>query len=893
MSQIIAFIISHVHMDIEWYQPLHSYRFWLVEALDRQLALCAANPATLPYTVDGQVFPVEEYLTVCPEKRTTVRQLVQSGKLIIGPFYTQYDEWIPSGESMIRNCLYGDRTAREFGQPMKIGYLPDNFGHPIQLPQILNGFGIDSLVFMRGMPYISADYPDEFTFQGLDGSRLTAINFRDSYSHIFKKSNDYLLDPLATPYYDGYISYGKYMQLMDIDNPQQYAAAVVQYVRQAAANFPSGIVPVVIGGDHTPPSVHLDQVLTLVKAMQTDIEFRTGSPEDYIRLVQAARTVKPVYNQELIGTRFHSVLLGALSTRAYLKRANFAAETLIEKYAEPLEALAALTGGRADSVRQLDEAWRLLMTNHAHDSFHGSSTDEVHTEMLARFNTIRQIGAGVAHNALADISRQTACWWGERESGILIYQPRPSALPQFMEIWLPVGQGDIDITAPDGRTCPSQILWRDDPETNDIYLPATKANPPRGIERVIVEVPAQATLSTVAMTAGQKTAVNPLQVGNDFLENEYLRVQAADSLLNIWDKKENIWYYGQNLLVETAETGDYWDTSSTWIPSETVLSNRFEQTAEILERGPVRAMMQIRTTLNVPARLESGKRSKDRIDLPVTCTAAIYRGARRVDVTLTINNTAHDHKIALLVDPRLSAATVRSQNAFAILDRPAVGPQADARCVQPPTSIYPFREWLAIADAKRGLAVAVRGLYDYEPRVDNLTGQTSVSLTLLRGVGNMTQMNMKRRSGMAAYSFEFPGGQCLGEQRIEYAFIPYSVAEGTAFVDTANSYLYPPLGQIICQAGSTAGQPGRLPSFAWDAGNIVQSAFKRAYDGDGYILRLFENEGRETRLTLRLESFSEIYLADLNERPGQRLEIINGAVQLEFKPYKIVTLLMK
>ena len=76
----------------------------------------------------------------------------EEGKLTIGPFYTQFDEWIPAGESMVRNCLWGDRMSKFWGgQPLKAGYLPDNFGHPDQLPQIFRNFGIDSLLFTRGM----------------------------------------------------------------------------------------------------------------------------------------------------------------------------------------------------------------------------------------------------------------------------------------------------------------------------------------------------------------------------------------------------------------------------------------------------------------------------------------------------------------------------------------------------------------------------------------------------------------------------------------------------------------------------------------------------------------------------------------------------------------------
>jgi alpha-mannosidase len=212
------------------------------------------------------------------------------------------------------------------------------------------------------------------------------------------------------PYYQGYLSFEGYMKLLTIDDPQAFARAVVAYVRKAAPNYRSGIVPVVLGCDHAPPHVNLVQALKIASEIQDDILFQTGSPEKYIRLVQAAETEKPVLRQELLGTRFQYILLGALSTRSYLKRENFAAEAILEKYAEPLEALASLAGGRSDGVRQLDEAWHLLLTNQAHDSIHGSSTDEVHAEMQARNGIIRQIGAGVAHNALSDIGRQALRW---------------------------------------------------------------------------------------------------------------------------------------------------------------------------------------------------------------------------------------------------------------------------------------------------------------------------------------------------------------------------------------------------------------------------------------------------------------------------------------------------
>src|SRR5450756_334392 len=174
MPKMIGFVVVAGHLDIEWYQPMRSYRFWTVEALEQLKHIAAHRPDFRNYALDGQVFPLEAYLEVVPEDRQVMMDLIASKKLSIGPFYTQFDEWLPSAEAIIRNCLYGNRLSNQFGRCMKAGYLPDNFGHPLQMPQILNNFGIDSLLFMRGMPEIEGAHPDEFILEGPDGSRAVS-----------------------------------------------------------------------------------------------------------------------------------------------------------------------------------------------------------------------------------------------------------------------------------------------------------------------------------------------------------------------------------------------------------------------------------------------------------------------------------------------------------------------------------------------------------------------------------------------------------------------------------------------------------------------------------------------------------------------------------------------
>ena len=91
VNKLIGFIMTAGHLDIEWYQPLRSYRFWTVEALE-DLKTAAKRDDFTTYVLDGQVFPLEEYLEVAPEDRELMRDLIKSGKLAVGPFYTQFDE---------------------------------------------------------------------------------------------------------------------------------------------------------------------------------------------------------------------------------------------------------------------------------------------------------------------------------------------------------------------------------------------------------------------------------------------------------------------------------------------------------------------------------------------------------------------------------------------------------------------------------------------------------------------------------------------------------------------------------------------------------------------------------------------------------------------------------
>lgn len=105
-------IILHSHWDREWYTTFEEFRFYLVRFMDELLDLLEEDEGFRSFPLDGQVSLLEDYLEVRPGKRGVSRRFVREGRLEIGPWYGQPDEFLISGEALVRNLLMGHRAAR-------------------------------------------------------------------------------------------------------------------------------------------------------------------------------------------------------------------------------------------------------------------------------------------------------------------------------------------------------------------------------------------------------------------------------------------------------------------------------------------------------------------------------------------------------------------------------------------------------------------------------------------------------------------------------------------------------------------------------------------------------------------------------------------------------------
>ena len=174
-------VVPHTHWDREWYDPFQTYRLKLVRLVDGLLDLMEQDPSYSHFLLDGQLAVVDDYLEIRPENEDRLRALAAAGRITVGPWYILMDEFLVSGETIVRNLQKGIVRGSAFGGVMEVGYLPDMFGHVAQMPQLLAQAGLGHAVVWRGVP--SMVDTSAFVWNAPDGSSVRAEYLVAGYSN--------------------------------------------------------------------------------------------------------------------------------------------------------------------------------------------------------------------------------------------------------------------------------------------------------------------------------------------------------------------------------------------------------------------------------------------------------------------------------------------------------------------------------------------------------------------------------------------------------------------------------------------------------------------------------------------------------------------------------------
>ncbi len=376
-----AVLVPHTHWDREWYQPFDAFRERLIEMMDRLVDVLDRDERFAHFHLDGQVAMIDDYLDVRPEREPDIRRLCATGRLSVGPWYTQMDEFLVSGESHIRNLERGSARARDLaGRDVPVdgppfGYLPDQFGHVGQMPQILRNGGIEHAVLWRGVP--AAIDRTAFRWAAPDGSVVLA-------------------EYLAFGYSIGW----EFGHQRDAEGIARALTGAFDLVRPFAAR-PDRVL-ITVGSDHAIPQAELAPLLDEASAI-AGVRAEFGSIASF--LDAPAPEGLPTWRGELrSGARAH-LLPNVYSARAHQKVERARLEAFVERYAEPL---AALVPGVTWPREELDRIWRLLLWNGAHDSVCGCSVDQVARDVDARYAEARGLADRIVSDAMGSLAAQVA-----------------------------------------------------------------------------------------------------------------------------------------------------------------------------------------------------------------------------------------------------------------------------------------------------------------------------------------------------------------------------------------------------------------------------------------------------------------------------------------------------
>lgn len=448
-------VISHTHWDREWYRTNQEFRVELVQVVDAVMEAMQRESSFRYFTLDGQSILIEDYLSFRPEQEERVEMFVRAGRLLIGPWYTQPDEFLVSGESVLRNLLAGIAVANEYGGAMPVGWVPDTFGHISQLPQILSELGIRSAALTRGIGNELPDTVTDFIWESPNGSEVTVVHQVQGY---------YSGGLLGFPYFWGRVK--RHAPSLEIAR-ERLEALLAPY-----ADAPRDChVALWNGADHVYPEPHVGRTLRQLEELMPDTRIVHSSVMEYLRNAAACAPDMPRIRGELRGSRYHPLLPSILSTRIYLKERNARAQRTLERIAEPACAIAALASplvrsetGHAFEYPQaeLREAWKLLLQNHGHDSIGGCSIDQVHREMLPRFDQSEQISGAVSTQALEFLTEVIDTSWAEPGSPVfMVFNPKDRPDYRLVEhefIWSRQLRPDLSVEGSDGAEKPTQLL---------------------------------------------------------------------------------------------------------------------------------------------------------------------------------------------------------------------------------------------------------------------------------------------------------------------------------------------------------------------------------------------------------------------------------------------------
>jgi alpha-mannosidase len=544
------------------------------------------------------------------------------------------------------------------------------------------------------------------------------------------------------------------------------------------------------------------------------------------------------------------------------------------------------------------------MQNHPHDSICGCSVDEVHREMMTRFEKANEVGKYLADDALFELAKvidfedqhpfvvfNTAghSKTGEAEVEVVLERKLfKEGIPEKLYDELKAQpKATYKVINREGQEVPAEIS--EEEVLFDYDLPKDRFRVPYmkrfvKVKLFLNEMSAFSWESfDLVLTDDADSSVNNNEsmISGQTIENESLKLTVNhNGTLSIFDKSLNKVF--KDLLV-FEDTGDIGNEYIYFQPKNTkpILSTDSPVEFSIITDRAEIAEVQLKQVLMIPEsadelldeeqkkvlefRYRNAGRSDKLLPLEVTSKITVRKNSKKVDFETSIDNQMKDHRLRVLFPAGLTSENHEADSIYEVVTRPNVMPET----WENPTNPQHQQAFVNLHNEEYGLTVGNFGLNEYE-----ITDSANIALTLLRGVGELgdwgyfpTPEAQTLGRHTFNYSLEFHGPAYERYETYQHAYVaqvPFSTVELT---NPSAEKTLPSAGKIL----------------EIDTDKFAITALKRRESDNGLVLRGYNMSGQS--LSLALEE--EAKLLNLLE------DVIEADSQTQIAAHEIRTLLIK
>ena len=892
-------LINGTHWDREWRHTAEQSKLRLVDLMDNIIDLLENKPQYKYFCVDGGTIVIEDYLTIRPENKQRIIDLIKAKRMFVVNWYTLPETNTVAPESLIRNLLLGHKTAKELGGGMKSGYTATSYGQPSQLPQLYQGFGISDAIFYRGTnKHVLTPL---FIWEGADGSTIDTLRTFDEvtrtnwffYVHgpavLGKGEKDltYSYNKSQIPVHMADMkSYEKAFTLLHEDfdyihDPEVQKKALDNLLKQAAPYAIGEHVLALNMEDNDEPYKYLPELIEDMNKLYPDVEIEQCSLDDYMQQIKSVKGYKKArHTGELRYTTMEynnfNALLGAThSSRIKIKLLNDDCENNLINVAEPLASYASAYGKEYPRTN-IDRAWEYLLKCHAHDSICGAAVDRAHEDMLYNFSLAKTVAEECANRSCAALYSHidTAKHFLSTDHTLTIFNTLPYARKEIIEVVIDTpktsgqtvdigvgGASDVgdfyDIVDENGDKVPYAELSRDSISIGverEMDTKAIKFNADRKRMLIEVAVPQNGYKTYALRFRAPEFAYHPqvmpnrklIARDNGTLENEYLKIQINnDGTFDLTDKTTGRVMPRQMYYADDGEVGSA-HISVKPKRNATYLSLGGNAKLTMLESNELRGVFKIELSMSIPAEatVDGDDRTRQFKELPITTVLTLEKGCKYLRVKTTVNNEIRDHKLTVNFPSGISKAEyVHCESAWDVAKR-TVNRLDTKDNFDKYLPFQPMQNFVDVSDGENGLAVMTKGLREYE--VDDDENRT-VKITLIR----TQRAYMTANSKMTVDELDrYTGQHSFGKLTYEYAVYPHQGDWRQAEVLSAAYQAKVPLKAI--QGVAVKGELPDTASFITVAPekDIMLSALKQSEDGSGLTLRVWNTTDKTLPLKI-------------------------------------------